>query len=76
MKTFRIALSEVDLGQIIDGLEVRVDAWESAAEYHRTGKPPSGVVVEQCDNAEEAAANAVHYRSIIAAIMRQREEQS
>lgn len=75
-KTYRIELDSFDLGQILDGLEVRAEAWAKTANYHRTGESPPDFIVEECNDAEEADGIASHYRSIIAKIRRQQEEQS
>jgi hypothetical protein len=75
-KTYRIELEELDLGQLLDGLEVRADAWEKTANYHRTGKSPADFIVEECTDASEAERIAGHYRSIISKIQEQREAQS
>jgi hypothetical protein len=76
MKMFSIQISETDLGQLIDGLCVRADAWEKTARYHRTGEVPHDILVEECRDAEEAEQIAEHYGSIIANIRKQKEEQS
>jgi hypothetical protein len=75
-KTYRIELVALDLGQLLDGLEARADAWEKTAHYHRTGESPPGFIVEECSDAAEANRIASHYRSIIAKIQKQQEEQS
>ena len=75
-KTYLLRLDENDVGQILDGLEVRAAAWEKTAEYHRTGESPPGFLVEECDDADEAAAIARRYRGIIANLVNQREVQS
>lgn len=75
-KTYRIELDEFDLGQLLDGLEVRAAAWENTAAYHRTGKSSAEFIVEECNGAAEADRIAAHYRSIIAKIRDQREAQS
>lgn len=36
-KIYHIELSEDDLGQLLDGLEVRAESWERTAEYLRSG---------------------------------------
>lgn len=74
-KYYVIKLSAADLGQLMDGLEMRAQAWEKTAAYHRTGSAPDGVLVEECNDAEEAERIAKHYRSIIATIVRQTEHQ-
>jgi hypothetical protein len=75
-KVYRIELDEFDLGQLIDGLEVRAEAWEKTADYYRTGEVPDDFIVEECHGAEEAKKIAAHYRSIIAKILTQRGAQS
>jgi len=75
-KIYRIKLDDHDLGQLLDGLEARADAWEKTAEYHRNGYSPPDFIVEECNDAHEAAGIAKHYRSIIAKIQKQQEEQS
>ena len=75
-QTYRIELDDLDLGQLLDGLETRAEAWEKTADYHRTGESPPDFIIEECNDADEASKIAAHYRSIIAKIKRQREEQS
>ncbi len=67
-KTYRIELDDFDLGQVLDGLEIRAEAWEKTADYHRTGESPSDFFVEECNDADEADRIANHYRSILAKI--------
>lgn len=76
VKRFQIELSEIDLGQLIDGLTVRAEAWEKTARYHRTAEVPDDILVEECRDAEEAEQIAEHYRSIIETIHKQREAQN
>ena len=77
-KTYRIELDSLDLGQILDGLELRVQSWERTAEYLRTETMPAGefFIVEECSKPEEADGIAAHYRSIIETIRRQMEAQA
>ena len=75
-KTYRIELNDLDLGQLLDGLETRAEAWEKTANYHRRGESPPDFIVEECNDAHEADGIASHYRSIIAKIRKQREEQT
>jgi len=72
MRKYKIELDEFDLGQVLDGLEVRATAWEKTAVYHRTGESPPDVIVEECRDVEEAEKIAAHYRSVIAKICEQR----
>jgi hypothetical protein len=71
---YSIRLSGHDLGQLLDGLEVRAETWEKTAAYHRTGESPADFIIE-CGDAKEAERIASHYRSIIAKIREQRETQ-
>lgn len=75
-RIYRIELDCFDLGQLLDGLEARAEAWEKTADYHRTGESDPDFLIEECNGADEAAGIASHYRSIIAKILKQREEQS
>lgn len=75
-KKYRIELDDLDLGQLLDGLDVRAVAWEKTADFHRTGESPADFIVEECTDADEAGKIAAHYRSIIYKIQKQREAQS
>ncbi len=75
-KTYLIRLDENDLGQLLDGLEARAEAWEKTAHYHRTGESPADLIVEECTDEDEADRIAAHYRSIISKILEQRKAQS
>lgn|GEM_PF-612008 len=76
-KIYRIELSRADLGQLLDGLAERAEAWENTAHYHRTGETPGDdfFLLEECTDGDEANAIAEHYRSIIRTIKTQREDQ-
>lgn len=75
-RNYRIELDDHDLGQLLDGLEARAEAWKKTADYHRTGQSPPDFIVEECNDGDEADKIAAHYRSIIAKIQKQREAQS
>lgn len=74
-KHYVIKLSSVDLGQVLDGLDMRAQAWEKTEAYHRTGISPADFVAEECSGVEEAERIAKHYRSIICSIIQQTEHQ-
>jgi hypothetical protein len=75
-RTFQIVLDDFDLGQMLDGLEVRAKAWENTAEYLRTGESPEEFfVAEECRDADEADELGQHYRSIIQKIRDQMAQQ-
>ena len=70
-KEFKITLNSVDLGQLLDGLAMRAEAWEKTAEYHESGIVPVGFIVEECDDAEEAHNIANHYHALCQTIREQ-----
>jgi hypothetical protein len=71
-RTFQIVADDFDIGQMLDGLEVRAQAWENTAEYIRTGESPEEFfLAEECSDADEADRLAHHYRSIINRIREQ-----
>lgn len=74
---YRIELTDLDLGQLLDGLETRAESWERTADYLRREIMPEGefFVVEECSKPEEADGIAEHYRSIIRRIQHQMEAQ-
>jgi hypothetical protein len=75
-KEYVIRLSAFDLGQLMDGLEVRARAWRDTATYLRTGAAPSeDFVMEECRDAEEAERLAAHYERIMDGILAQQHEQ-
>lgn len=64
-----LRLPHNDVGQILDGLDARLQSWRATAEYLESGHAPSDdFIAEECHRPEEAAAIARHYQSIIAKI--------
>ena len=60
-----IELDANDLGQVLDGLGVREEAWRNTAIFMRTGQmPKQSLVSEECRNGEEATRIAEHYKRI------------
>lgn len=75
-KEYVIRLNGFDLGQLLDGLEVRSRVWRDTATYLETGEMPSSdFVVEECTDAKEALQLAEHYERIIAAVLEQKTAQ-
>jgi hypothetical protein len=76
-KTYRIELDEHDLGQLLDGLEIRAESWKRTAEYLRTGTMPDGelFLIEECGDEDEANELAGHYDAILKNIQSQMEAQ-
>ena len=71
-----IRLEREDVGQLLDGLRCRLDAWRETAEYMETGySARDDFIIEECRDAEEAHKIAAHYARIIAAIDAQVEAQ-
>ena len=76
-KKYRIELSRNDLGQLLDGLEVRAEAWERTARFLLGSKFSDDDlhIPEECHKPEEATGIAEHYRQIISEIRCQLEAQ-
>lgn len=62
MESYTITLSAVDLGQMLHALEDRAEAWEATAQVLRGER--SDVLIEECNNEQEATLIAAHYRRI------------
>lgn len=75
-KDYVISLNDFDLGQLIDGLEVRARAWRDTATYLRTGEAHcEDFVMEECRDAEKAERLAEHFEQIMDSILAQQQEQ-
>jgi hypothetical protein len=77
-KTYRIELDEHDLGQLLDGLEIRAESWKRTAEYLRAGDMPDDgelFMIEECSDEDEAEGMAAHFEAIIKNIQSQMEAQ-
>ena len=71
-----IRLNAFDLGQLLDGLEARAQAWRNTATYLTTGEAPTeDFVAEECTDAEEAQKLAEHYERIISLVLEQQTQQ-
>lgn len=70
-KIVTLTLPEQMVGQILDALMVREEAWSNTAAWFE-GTAPSDTVVEECRDAEEARGLANRYREIIDAIQKLR----
>jgi len=76
-KQITFTLDSLDVGQLLDGLDSRAESWERTADYLRRGGASDELfLIEECSEAEEAAAIAGHYRSIIETIRGQMKGQS
>lgn len=74
-KSYTIRLDSFDLGQLLDGLELRAESWERTASYLRTGYVDGDYLVEECHKPEEADDIAARYRRLVANIRQQTEAQ-
>lgn len=64
-----IRLERDDLGQLLDGLRCRSEAWHGTAQYLKSSETPrDDFIIEECRDAEEASSIAAHYDRIIATI--------
>jgi hypothetical protein len=74
--TYTIRIKENDLGQLLDGLRSRSEAWHDTADYFETGTTSqSNFAIEECNDANEALNIAGHFDRIIATIEAQVEMQ-
>jgi hypothetical protein len=74
--TFQIILKRGDLGQLLDGLRLRSEAWEKTADYWEFGfSPDDCFICEECSDPYEARCIARYYDTIIAEIEAQVKEQ-
>lgn len=71
-KMIRIELSDIDLGQTLDALDTRAEAYEKTAAY-LDGEPlrDEFFLIEEVNDAYEARRIAEHFRSIMAKIEQQ-----
>lgn len=65
-----LSLPRNHVGQILDGLEVLIEQWESTASYFRSGEVGEHAIRE-CSDGEEAEWVAGYYREIAEEIRRQ-----
>jgi hypothetical protein len=74
-RKYWIELDEHDLGQLLDGLEIRAESWRRTAEYLRAGDMPDGefFIIEECSDGDEAEGIAADDERIIRMLMAQRE---
>jgi hypothetical protein len=74
--TYLLRLNEIDLGQILEGLQAREESWCKTADYFRSGyNPDDSFVIEECNGEYEANQIALFYSRIIRNLERQRDEQ-
>lgn len=63
MNGISITLNRNDWGQIIDGLEVRLESWEATARYLEGEEVNQ--IIEECHDAAEARSVAATYERLI-----------
>lgn len=72
----QIVLDQNDLGQLLDGLRIRAEAWSKTADYLESGfNADDAFICEECSDSHEARRIAQHYERIISGIERQVENQ-
>ncbi|MEN8126622.1 MAG: hypothetical protein ABFR90_02335 [Planctomycetota bacterium] len=72
-KPIKLVLSELDIRQILDGLEHRRIIWQATAEYLAYDYTELSDIVEECSDPCEAQAIADYYQYIIETIKNQRD---
>lgn len=73
---FKIVLHRHDLGQLLDGLRIRAEAWGNTADYLESGfNGDDSFICEECSDPHEARRIAQHYEKIITRIEAQVEKQ-
>lgn len=71
-----VYLDEDELGQIIDGLTARQEAWSKTAKFFREGlKCDELFLIEDCNDEREAVWLAGRYASLIRLLEQQRDTQ-
>jgi hypothetical protein len=73
-KLVPLLLDEHDLGQAIDGISIRAEAYERTAAYlegEEEDDPLDPFIIEEVNNSSEARGIAEHYRRIEAELRRQ-----
>jgi hypothetical protein len=68
-----LLLDSLMVGQILDALEVRREAWEKTSAWLRGELDDPFFSIEECSDAEEADGIAAYYREIENEIMEQLE---
>jgi hypothetical protein len=64
-----LRLDSKDIGQILDGLQCRLESWRETAAYLESGHVTrDDFIAEECSDADEARSIADHYERIIKAI--------
>ncbi len=72
MKMITVKLSANDLGQIIDGLEVRRKSWQDTANFLRDEySPDDSFICEECTDEAEAQNLADWYERLIHSLTEQ-----
>ncbi len=75
---YRIEPDEYDLGQLLNGLEIRAGSWGSNARYLRAGDMSNAelFMIEECSGEDEAEGMAATYGGIIGKLVSLRDSQA
>lgn len=71
MDTVNLTMSQNEVGQLIEGIEVLIEQWESTERFLVTGIPEEDACIREAHRPEEAAAIASDYRKIVTRIREQ-----
>lgn len=70
-KFITLTLPDLDVGQILDGLEQRRIIWQATADYLKFGYTDLDQPIEECSHSHEAKAIADYYQRIMDSIKKQ-----
>ena len=70
-ENIKLELPALAVGQILDGLYMRLDIWEYTEGYLNTGLVREPYIIEECSDAAEARQIADYYKGIIKSIEEQ-----
>ena len=70
-ETINLSLPALDVGQILDALNIRMEKWAYTADHLRTGRIAESYPIEECSDSDEAQRLADCYASIIRSIEEQ-----
>ena len=70
-KEVQLRLSDIEAGQVMDGLEMRAEAYERTAAYLSGHDSGEFFVIEEANDADEAVKIGQFYRRILEKMNRQ-----
>lgn len=71
MEEHTITLSDDEIGQLLEGIEVLIEQWENTEQYLRNGTFREDVCIRESHKSSEAQAIAATYRKLHSSIREQ-----